>query len=72
LAVVGNIGYGGAMPSPGKRHRYYFKLYALDTTLDLKAGATKPEVEKAMSGHVLAEGQVMSKYARQRYSSRTG
>ena len=60
----GNIGYGGPMPPPGKPHRYYFKVYALDTVLDLQEGATKAELERAMKGHVLAEGQLMGKYAR--------
>ena len=41
------IGYGGPCPPPGKPHRYYFKLYALDTELTLKAEATKPELERA-------------------------
>jgi Raf kinase inhibitor-like YbhB/YbcL family protein len=58
------IGYGGPCPPPGKPHRYFFKLYALDSTLDLKPGAKKPEVEKAMKGHVLAQGQLMGKYQR--------
>jgi Raf kinase inhibitor-like YbhB/YbcL family protein len=60
----GNIGYGGPMPPPGKAHRYYFKVYALETVLDLPEGATKAELERAMKGHVLAEGQLMGKYAR--------
>jgi Raf kinase inhibitor-like YbhB/YbcL family protein len=58
------IGYGGPCPPPGKPHRYFFKLYALDTVLDLPAGSTKPQVVKAMEGHVLAEGQLMGKYGR--------
>jgi Raf kinase inhibitor-like YbhB/YbcL family protein len=53
----GQIGYGGPCPPPGKPHRYFFKIYALDTTLDLTAGVTKSELLKAMGGHVLAEGQ---------------
>jgi Raf kinase inhibitor-like YbhB/YbcL family protein len=60
----GNIGYGGPAPPRGKPHRYYFKLYALDTTLNLPEGATKPQVEGAMKGHILAEGQLMGKYGR--------
>ena len=60
----GKIGYGGPAPPPGKPHRYYFKLYALDTVLNLKAGATKSELEQAMKGHILATGQLMGKYAR--------
>jgi len=57
-------GYGGPMPPPGSPHRYYFKLYALDTTLDLPAGATRQQVLDALKGHILAEGLLMGKYAR--------
>jgi len=59
----GRIGYGGPCP-PGGTHRYYFKLYALDIELDLKAGATKRDLLKAMEGHVLAETYLMGKYRR--------
>ncbi len=58
-------GYGGPCPPSGKPHRYYFKLYALDMVLDLKPGATKKDLFKAMDGHVLAEGQLMGTYQRQ-------
>jgi hypothetical protein len=58
------IGYGGPCPPPGKPHRYFFKLYALDTTLNLQAGAQKKHVEQAMKGHVLAEAQWMGRYSR--------
>lgn len=58
------IGYGGPAPPPGKPHRYYFKLYALDTMLDLKEGVTKQQLEQAMKGHILASGQLMGKYVR--------
>jgi Raf kinase inhibitor-like YbhB/YbcL family protein len=58
------LGYGGPCPPPGKPHRYFFKLYALDRLLNLPSGATKAEVEKAMKGHILAEGQIMGKYGR--------
>jgi Raf kinase inhibitor-like YbhB/YbcL family protein len=60
----GNIGYGGPAPPKGKPHRYFFKLYALDVALDLPTGATKAELEKAMKGHILAEGQFMGTYKR--------
>jgi len=60
----GNIGYGGPAPPKGNPHRYFFKLYALDAALDLPAGATKAELEKAMNGHILAEGQLMGTYQR--------
>ena len=57
------LGYGGPCP-PGGTHRYFFKLYALDIALDLDSGATKAQVEDAMQGHILAEGQLMGRYAR--------
>jgi Raf kinase inhibitor-like YbhB/YbcL family protein len=59
----GRLGYGGPCP-PGGTHRYYFKLYALDTLLTLEPGVTKDQVEKAMRGHVLAQGQLMGRYRR--------
>jgi Raf kinase inhibitor-like YbhB/YbcL family protein len=60
-----NIGYRGPAPPPGSgRHRYFFKLYALDTTLELPAGATKQQLLAAMSGHLLGEGQLMGTYER--------
>ena len=58
------IGYGGPCPPPGGPHRYFFKLYALDAKLNLKAGATKADVEKAMQGHILAQGELMGRYGR--------
>jgi Raf kinase inhibitor-like YbhB/YbcL family protein len=57
------IGYGGPCP-PSGTHRYFFKLYALDTTLDLPASTVKPSLEMAMRGHVLAQAELMGKYAR--------
>ena len=50
----GEIGYGGPAP-PDKRHTYVFKIYALNTKLDLKKGATKAELEKAMSGQIISQ-----------------
>jgi len=58
------IGYGGPAPPPGKAHRYFFKLYALDLKPDLQPGLTKKDLLKAMEGHVLAEGQLMGTYQR--------
>jgi Raf kinase inhibitor-like YbhB/YbcL family protein len=58
------IGYGGPCPPPGKPHRYDFKLYALDTILNLKPRATKAQVLEACKGHVLAEAQLMGRFAR--------
>lgn len=60
----GKTGYGGPSPPPGKPHRYFFKLCALDRQLDLAAGATKEQLVAAMKGHVLAEGQLMGTYGR--------
>jgi Raf kinase inhibitor-like YbhB/YbcL family protein len=60
----GRIGYGGPCPPPGKPHRYYFKLYALDAQLNLKPGSTKSDVEKAMKGHILAQAELMGRYGR--------
>jgi Raf kinase inhibitor-like YbhB/YbcL family protein len=59
------LGYGGPCPPPGKPHRYFFKLYALDSVLGLKPGATKKDVERAMEKHVLAQCQIMGTYKRQ-------
>jgi len=58
------VGYYGPCPPPGSPHRYYFKLYALDAVLGLAPRATKPEVVKAMEGHVLAEGELIGTYQR--------
>jgi Raf kinase inhibitor-like YbhB/YbcL family protein len=58
------IGYGGPCPPPGKPHRYFFKLYALDIKLNVKTGAGREEVERAMKGHVLAETEWMGTYGR--------
>jgi len=58
------IGYGGPCPPPGKPHRYFFRLHALDSVLDLKAGVSRAELELAMKGHVLAQAEVMGKYGR--------
>ncbi len=57
-------GYGGPCP-PGGTHRYFFKLYALDTELELDAGASKEELLRVMEEHVLAEAETMGVYSRQ-------
>ena len=57
------LGYGGPCP-PGGTHRYYFKIYALDTELTQEPGLTKAELLKAIKGHILAEGQLMGRYKR--------
>ncbi len=58
------IGYGGPCPPPGKPHRYFFKLYALDAKVNLKPGATKQELERALEGHILAQAELMGRYGR--------
>ena len=59
------IGYGGPCP-PSGTHRYFFKLYALDSKLNLEPGATKKQVEDAMKGHIVAQAELIGKYTRQR------
>jgi Raf kinase inhibitor-like YbhB/YbcL family protein len=59
----GRIGYGGPCP-PGGTHRYFFKIYALDTILNLQAGAKKADLLKAMQEHILSQGQLIGKYKR--------
>jgi Raf kinase inhibitor-like YbhB/YbcL family protein len=60
----GKTGYGGPSPPPGKPHRYFFKLYALDTPLKLQADATRQQLLAALHGHVLDEAQLMGTYGR--------
>jgi len=59
----GKNGYGGPCP-PSGTHRYFFKLYALDSELKLASSAKKKDVEKAMQGHVLAKGELIGTYHR--------
>jgi Raf kinase inhibitor-like YbhB/YbcL family protein len=58
------LGYGGPCP-PGGTHRYFFELYALDTVLDLEAGADKKALLQVMEGHILAQTVLMGTYTRQ-------
>jgi Raf kinase inhibitor-like YbhB/YbcL family protein len=58
------IGYGGPCPPTGT-HRYLFKIYALDSELNLKAAATKADLLKAMEGHILLQGQLVGTYQKQ-------
>lgn len=60
----GNTGYGGPCPPPGKPHRYFFRLYALDSTLDLPDDAKKQDVERAMNGHVLDQAELYGTFGR--------
>ena len=57
-------GYNGPCPPPGKPHRYYFKLFALDTRLDFKGNVGRREVEAAMKDHTLGQTEWMGRYGR--------
>ncbi len=61
----GKNAYGGPCP-PDREHRYFFKLYALNTGLSLQEGSTKAEVEAAMKGHILARAELMGRYEREK------
>lgn len=56
--------YKGPCPPPGKPHRYFFKLFALDSALSLPEGSSKKEVESAMEGHILAQAELIGIYRR--------
>jgi Raf kinase inhibitor-like protein, YbhB/YbcL family len=62
---LGENAYTGPCPPSGV-HRYFFKVYALDTMLDLKSSSDKKTVEKAIEGHVVAYGELVGKYIKQR------
>jgi Raf kinase inhibitor-like YbhB/YbcL family protein len=64
LNDFGRIGYGGPCPPPGKPHRYVFRIYALDTMLELGPAASKDELSKLMKGHILAEATLTGIYSR--------
>lgn len=56
---AGAMGYFGPKPPPGKEHHYHFHVYALDVMIPAQGGLSKEDVEKAMSGHVLAQGELV-------------
>jgi len=60
----GKIGYNGPCPPPGKPHRYVFKVYALDSGLDVGPGAARSELLNAMKGHIIAEATLTGLYSR--------
>ena len=62
MTDFGEVGYGGPAP-PDKRHTYVFKLYALDSELDLPGKSTKADVEKAMEGHIIEQATLKGTYA---------
>jgi Raf kinase inhibitor-like YbhB/YbcL family protein len=57
-------GYVGPYPPPGKSHRYFFKVFALDRMLDLPSGCTSVQLQKAMQDHILDAGSLMGTYRR--------
>lgn len=57
-------GYGGPCPPPGKPHRYFFRLYALNSRLDLHSSVHRNEIDSAMKGHILAQGELMGTFQR--------
>ena len=62
MTDFGEVGYGGPAP-PDKKHTYVFKLYALDTKLDLPTESSKADVEKAMEGHIIEQATLTGTYA---------
>jgi len=62
---AGTSGYHGPMPPRGNAHRYYFRIYALDTMLSLPTSANRAQLDAAMRGHVLSQGQLMGTYQQQ-------
>ena len=60
----GKVGYNGPCPPPGKPHRYFFRLYALNTKLDLKSGADRRTLDQAIKGHVIGEGELVGTFGR--------
>ncbi len=61
--TLGKNEYQGPCP-PDREHRYFFKLYALDTTLPLHHGSSKKEIEEALKGHVLGYAELIGRYER--------
>lgn len=61
----GKSGYGGPCP-PSGTHRYYFRIFALDRELDLPPGTKRSQLDAAMKGHVVAQGELMGRYSRKK------
>lgn len=60
----GNVEYDGPCPPTGETHKYYFRLYALDTTLNLSSTATRPAFDDAINKHIIAKGEIWGTYVR--------
>ncbi len=58
----GRVGYNGPCPPPGQTHRYFFRVYALDSKIELAPGAHRSELDEAMKGHVLAQSEYMGTF----------
>jgi hypothetical protein len=64
LNSFNRIGYGGPCPPPGKTHRYFFRIYALDSTISLSPNADTKELSNALKGHVMGQGELIGTYRR--------
>ncbi len=60
----GNIEYDGPCPPAGETHKYYFRLYALDTTLNLPESVKRPALDAAINGHIIAKGEISGTYTK--------
>jgi Raf kinase inhibitor-like YbhB/YbcL family protein len=60
----GKIGYLGPCPPPGTPHRYVFRVYGLNQKLDIRPGASRKELEAAMKGHIVQQGEAVARYGR--------
>jgi len=65
----GKTRYHGPCPPEGNAHRYFFRVYALDTLLDVRAGADKKTLEKAMHDHILGQGEIIGMYKKTKYKN---
>lgn len=61
----GKSGYSAPCP-PSGMHRYYFRVFALDRELDLRSGAKRSQLDAAMKGHVIAQGELIGRYAKRK------
>jgi Raf kinase inhibitor-like YbhB/YbcL family protein len=60
----GKVGHNGPCPPPGKPHRYFYRLYALDSVPDLEPGATRQQLLDAIKGHILGQAELVGRYGR--------